>query len=1068
MGSILELFTGKKACHLLVKAEGEVLEKYLQFREFLTHNHDALNLVAELEQLYCGSTPFHMGEVKGKYQGLLNSTRNLVEAVNRLSGNKYSLLMDKCQEIDQGVQGIFHPCPYFPGKDLVLPLSRVTPEMGKVAGGKATNLAVLGNLLRLPSPPGFVITVYAFDRFLAETGLAQTLEDRLAGMNLQDPGDLEARAQEIQTLVREAPVPESLAEHIIAAYEALEAHTRPGVRLAMRSSAVGEDSEASFAGQYVTVLNVGREGLLDAYKEVAASKYAARAILYRLNFGLDDWDTPMCVAGIAMLDAATAGVLYTVDPSAPDSGVLKINGVWGLGEHLVGGEASPDAFYVDKTTLAVTAEQIARKPERLVNRAEGGIGLAPVPEAEQTQPCLNRDQVLALARHGLALERHFGGPQDVEWAVDQEGRLFILQSRPLGLVRTDSDQDLVKRDLSGYPVLLTGGKTASPGIATGRVFLAQGPDLSGLADDAILVARTASPDYARVMGKIKGIITNIGSVASHLASVAREFGVPALFDAGEATASLQEGEEITLVADTATVYQGAISEAEASLRSPRKKHIFNSPMHRRLRGLLDYVSPLNLTDPDSQEFTPAGCRTLHDVIRFAHEYAVKEMFGLGETGAGEGAAAVRLVTHIPLQLHLIDLGDGLRYGLTTCDQVTPDDLTSIPLKALWKGFCHPGISWSGAIGVDAGSFMTLMMQGVAGGGAGKMPGGASYAVLSREYLNLSAKFGYHYATVDSLASDNPGQNYITLNFSGGIGTYYGRFLRLKFLAAVLQALGFGISIKGDLLEASLTGLDITSMERTLDLLGRLLACSRLLDMAIVNEASVPTMIDAFFRGNYDFLNRTQEPRLEGFYTHVGNWDLVVEDGRTVLRQDGGEYRSSLGTGLAKMMGKVMGSRYQDFLDNIEAYFYFPLAIVRESEVQDAVIKVRTKSTAGHIDRAAGLAFGVKNVANYFVWRLNALEDNVILFEYVNNQRFQRARLPLKINTGEWYDLQVEVAGTAIRGFVDGELLLEYQAAKPVSGYVGLWTKADSVSFFKGLSIETQGEVRMVEFPGALP
>jgi len=145
MGSILELFSGKRACRLLVKAEGEVLEKYRQFREFLAHNHDALSLVAELEQLYCGSSPFHMGEVKGKYQDLLNSTRNLVEALNRMGEGKYAALQDRCRVIDDGVQGVFQPCLLFPGKDLVLPLGAVTPEMSKVAGGKATNLAVLGN-----------------------------------------------------------------------------------------------------------------------------------------------------------------------------------------------------------------------------------------------------------------------------------------------------------------------------------------------------------------------------------------------------------------------------------------------------------------------------------------------------------------------------------------------------------------------------------------------------------------------------------------------------------------------------------------------------------------------------------------------------------------------------------------------------------------------------------------------------------------------------------------------------------------------------------------------------------
>lgn len=103
------------------------------------------------------------------------------------------------------------------------------------------------------------------------------------------------------------------------------------------------------------------------------------------------------------------------------------------------------------------------------------------------------------------------------------------------------------------------------------------------------------------------------------------------------------------------------------------------------------------------------------------------------------------------------------------------------------------------------------------------------------------------------------------------------------------------------------------------------------------------------------------------------------------------------------------------------------------------------------------------MANYFVWRINALEDNVILFEFVNSQRFQRARVPLKINTGEWYNLKVEVAGATIKGFVNGELLLEYEAAKPVTGYIGLWTKADSVAFFETLTIEAQGRTWVVGF-----
>lgn len=159
------------------------------------------------------------------------------------------------------------------------------------------------------------------------------------------------------------------------------------------------------------------------------------------------------------------------------------------------------------------------------------------------------------------------------------------------------------------------------------------------------------------------------------------------------------------------------------------------------------------------------------------------------------------------------------------------------------------------------------------------------------------------------------------------------------------------------------------------------------------------------------------------------------------------------------MGKMVGAKYQDFLDNVEAYYYFPLAVAKDSLADDASLSVRTKSVAGKIDQAGGLAFGIRDVADYFVLRINALEDNFILFEYVNHKRVQRANIPHPINTGQWYRITAEISGEVLRGYLDGELLLEYQAERPLHGFVGLWTKADSVSYFDDLVIEAGGQRR---------
>jgi pyruvate,water dikinase len=159
------------------------------------------------------------------------------------------------------------------------------------------------------------------------------------------------------------------------------------------------------------------------------------------------------------------------------------------------------------------------------------------------------------------------------------------------------------------------------------------------------------------------------------------------------------------------------------------------------------------------------------------------------------------------------------------------------------------------------------------------------------------------------------------------------------------------------------------------------------------------------------------------------------------------------------MGKLVGAKYQEFLDSMGAYHYFPIAIAKESLVSDAVLSVQVKPVGGSIDRAGGLAFGVRNVGNYFVLRVNALEENFTLFEFVNNRRFQRANVHKRIETGRWYTIRVETSGDSLKGYLDDELLVEYTSERPLKGYVGLWAKADSLTCFTELVIKTNGTVR---------
>ncbi len=279
---------------------------------------------------------------------------------------------------------------------------------------------------------------------------------------------------------------------------------------------------------------------------------------------------------------------------------------------------------------------------------------------------------------------------------------------------------------------------------------------------------------------------------------------------------------------------------------------------------------------------------------------------------------------------------------------------------------------------------------------------------------------------------------------------------------VLSRLGFKVSLKGDLLDAFISGYDRPSVEDKLDHLGRLFAASRLLDMALSGQNDVDTLTKAFFNGEYDFLSVKREDALKNFYTHGGYWKRTEENGHVYCLQDSSkEYIIASGT--ASIAGKFIGQKVQELLDNIEAYYYFPLAIAKNTEISDGKVSVRVKPIKGHIDRAGGVAFGIRNSSYYYVLRINALEDNIILFEYVNGKRYQRVAVNEKIHSNTWYDLGVEIRGNSIRGLLDGNPVIEYTADKQVQGFIGLWTKADSVTCFDALTLEMNAHQKVIQF-----
>jgi pyruvate,water dikinase len=806
--------------------------RYHQFKLLLNANSKALEAIARLEQARRALEPFGMPFIRATATEVSVSVARIVRALEALAPGKYAPLWTRFREIEARLEAALAASGFPEADALVLPLASVHRGLAGQVGGKMANLGEVANRLGLSVPAGFVVTTQAYACFMAHNDLQAEI-DRLvqaAGGDRAHALELSARIQ--QQIVR-AHVPPRLAEAVAGAYRDLERRHGEGVRVSLRSSALGEDTgEVSFAGQYRSALNVSAEHVLQAYKDVVASKYSLHAMLYRLARGIRDEDVAMCVGCTVMLEPRAGGVAYSRAPAGGEEGVV-VASVWGLPQAVVDGSAPCDVYRLSHEEHPRLLEvQVASKRERLACFPEEGVQRLPLAPELADRPSLSEPEAVAVARVALRLEEHYGGPQDIEWALDEEGRVQVLQCRPLR--RAPSAE---RRPAIADVPLATGGVTASPGAAAGPVFAAQrNADLLRFPAGAVLVAAQAAPVWGALVARAAAIITEQGSVTSHLASVAREFGVPAIFGLPEATKRLAPGRSITVDATGRSVYAGQVEPLLAARHA--RPSLQGSPVHRVLEQVLGQVSPLHLLDPESPEFHPSRCRTLHDITRFAHEKAVSEMFAFARGQGMSEHASRQLVVDVPMQLWVLDLDDGLRPSARD-RHVHIEDVVSVPMRALWEGM--RALPWEGPPPVDTKGFLSVMFQATADPGLDPAMRSRyvekNYFMVARHFCSLQSRFGAHFSTVEALVGDRPEENYVSFQFKGGAADHQRRLRRVALVAELLREHGFSAEIVGDALRARLEGLDAEAMCHALMILGFLTIHTRQLDMVMANEAA---------------------------------------------------------------------------------------------------------------------------------------------------------------------------------------------------------------------------------------
>jgi len=310
-------------------------------------------------------------------------------------------------------------------------------ESVPLVGGKCSSL---GELIHagVRVPPGFALSTEGYRRFMAGAGLMPEIAALLAGLDASDFDALEQVSAKIRALIEAQPFPEEIEDLVAECYRKLALRAcMPAVPVAVRSSATAEDlAGASFAGQQDTYLWIrGVDEVLHHMRRCISSLYTGRAIAYRANKGFDDDSLAISVGVQKMANAYTAGVMFTIHPSNGDRSVIVIDSNFGFGESVVSGEVTPDHFVVNKITLDIIDRVISRKEICYTVDAKTQTSLAvEVPFERQKVQSLIDDEITELAWMGKQIEKHYGRPMDIEWAVDKDlpagGNIFILQARP--------------------------------------------------------------------------------------------------------------------------------------------------------------------------------------------------------------------------------------------------------------------------------------------------------------------------------------------------------------------------------------------------------------------------------------------------------------------------------------------------------------------------------------------------------------------------------------------------------------------------------------------------------------
>jgi pyruvate,water dikinase len=781
---------------------------FAKFQRIQKHNTKVLELMAEMDRALGGEYIFDRAFLESSVRELSGHVYQVVYSLNAMSRNEYVALFDRYQSIkgvlDDILGGGLGPL----GASLALPYSVLGVEVEPMAGALNVCLAEARNRLDIAAPDGFAVTVTGCSRLIEAIGAAGPHASRVGRRAVEVP---------------ETDFPPELAEAINYQVEALFERCGGPVPLTVRICSPALNLEE--------LTNVGPKDILHACR-LALDRYLAAVEKPE--------DAPVTLAVNETVSAYLAGwVSVAAAPESPSGGLFCIT-AWP-----VDAPDRKESFFLRRTyPFDLVESEIKAKPFGRPLYA-GVKPLSFTPKGMYRGSALLGPSFLrSIAECAAAFERILGYPQNLGWVRGDAERPVIVNVSPASGLDGSAAMACDSGDLlEGVEVMLTGGETVQMGIAAGPVVHVSESNLDRFPHGAVAVARQASPRLSAILRRASAIVTEIGASIGHLATIARELRIPAIFGAAGAMERLPEGTEVTVDAGDRTVYRGIVEPLLAS-RACSTELDPSDPEYVALRSLLRWIMPLDLIDPDSSAFSVENCRTYHEIIHFAHERSIEELLKIQKHGAGLKSQYVRkLEIDTPIDLFVLDIGGGV--SQEAGPRVRMDDVISKPFLAFLRGLSLKEV-WDR----DAGSLgIREIISGFDRTFAAIMEppefSGRNHAIVAENYMNVGLRLGYHYSVIDSYLSGNVNQNYVYFRFAGGFADENHRRRRADLIRTILEQLSFKVTVKGDLVLGKLKLAGNIEVISVLRVLGELTGFTRQIDLSMDSEDKVEQFATLF-------------------------------------------------------------------------------------------------------------------------------------------------------------------------------------------------------------------------------